>query len=115
MIGISTPIYDLAGARIFREVNIENRAGVRRVSRTATLDGGVSVYDTGYSDGDRDCKVIEPDAGIAVIEFVKRIVETYNLITLSMDDGAYEGIPESYSMNGGDLEMKVLITEKLSA
>ena len=115
MIGISTPIFDLAGARIFRQVDVANRTGARRVSRTATLDGGVSVYDTGYSDSDRDCTVTEPDAGIDAVEFAKRIVETYDLITLSMEDGAYEGIPESYRMNGGDLEMKVLITEKLSA
>jgi hypothetical protein len=114
MIGISTPVYDLNGSRVFRQADIANLSGARRVTRTATLDGGVSVYDTGYTDSDRECSVVEVDAGAAAIEFARRIVATYDSIIISMDDGAYRGVPESHRMNGGDLEMKVLITEKIS-
>jgi hypothetical protein len=113
MIGISTQTYDIVGSRIFPLADVAHRAGKRRVSRTATLDGGVSVYDTGYSDSDRDITVREPDATAEAIEFARYIVETYGLVNLSMDDGAYEGVPESYLIDSyGVLELRVLITEK---
>ncbi len=118
MIGISTQNYDLIGARIFRRTDIEtelsNSAGKRRLSRTATLDGGASIYDTGYTDSDRDMTVIEPGAEIDAIEFARYIVETYGLINVASRDGFYLGVPESYRMDGGNLEMKILITERLS-
>ncbi|MEI7635871.1 MAG: hypothetical protein WCJ37_01085 [Syntrophus sp. (in: bacteria)] len=119
MIGISTQTYDIAGARVFRRsertAGLGNMKGSRRVTRTATLDGGVAIYDTGYSDSDRDIVATEPDADVSCIDFARYIVTMYGLVTVTMEDGVYTGVPETYQVNrDGALEMKILLTAKLS-
>lgn len=118
MIGISTRIYDIAGARIFRADPAEERANIgggRRVTRHKTLDGGVAVYDTGYADGDRTLLATEPDADQEAVAFARYIVETYSLVAASLSDGCYLGVPESYWIaDDGTLNLRILVTEKLS-
>jgi hypothetical protein len=99
MIGISTNIYDLQGARIFRDAELdskktnENFRRERRVSRTATLDGGVSVYDTGYSAGDRDMTIKVPRASRQISDLFAYLVETYSEITVTTSESAFLGVP----------------------
>jgi len=118
MIGISTQTFDIDGNMIFdisRVIAVKNRQGARRVSRTATLDGGVVITDTGHSDGDRDIVIEVPDASITCVDFARYIVENYSLVTVAAEDGAYEAVPESYSVDKGTLEIKLLIKQKLSS
>ncbi len=117
MIGISTQIFDLEGARIFRtnrDADLKNRQGGRRVSRTATLDGGVVITDTGYVDGDRDLIIEEPQASVESVAFARYIIEHYGLVNVMTDDGAYEAAPGSYKVDDGLLTIKMMITEKIS-
>jgi hypothetical protein len=118
MIGISTLTFDLDGARVFRntdrEKDLSNRTGSRRTARTATLDGGVVIADMGYSDGDRDIIIEEPEASIEAVDYVRRIVELYNLVIVTTEDGAYEASPDSYGVSGGVLTMKMLVSQKIS-
>lgn len=99
MIGISTNIFDLAGARIFRGAELDQRKAnenlrrERRISRTATLDGGVSVYDTGYSAGDRDLTIRVPGASRAIVDFMAYLVATYSEITVTTEESAFLGVP----------------------
>lgn len=118
MIGISTQTYDLDGTRLFLETDraqdSENKSGARRVSRTATLDGDVLVSDMGYADGDRTIKVREQMASLAAIAFARYIVEHYQLVVVTTDDGAYTAVPSEYGIDSGDLVMTMLVTEKIS-
>jgi len=117
MIGISALVYDTAGAKILEtdnEKDLSNRKGSRRVTITATLDGGVTVYDTGFSDGDRIISVNVPAASQEDINFAEHICRAYNLITVTMLDGAYKAVPESYKIDSGELLMTLRITEKIS-
>jgi hypothetical protein len=117
MIGISAQIYDTAGARVLEtapEKDLANRKGSRRVTLTATLDGGMAVYDSGFADGDRIVTVEVPDASQVEIDFAEYICRTYNLITLTAPDGAYDAVPESYNVDTGTLKMTLRITQKLS-
>jgi len=117
MIGMASIIFDESGARIFQgtaEKESENRQGSRRVSRTATLDGGVAVSDMGYSDGDREFKVREPKTSVETIEFARYMTETYQEVTITTEDGAYTAVPKSYRVTNGELIMELLITEKIS-
>jgi len=100
VIGVSTNIYDLAGARIFRSGELdqrktnENLRRERRISRTATLDGGVSIYDTGYAAGDRDLTIRVPArAARAVIDFMLYLVKTYAEITVTTSESAFRAVP----------------------
>jgi hypothetical protein len=117
MIGISTQIFDLQGARLFQnELNsavLSNAAGARRVSRTATLDGGAVLYDTGFSAGDKTIDVTEKNASQAAIEWAEYIVSTYSTVTVTTKDGAYTGAPQEYYLDTyGVLHIIILPTEE---
>jgi hypothetical protein len=117
MIGVATVTFDAEGARIFRATRPyepENRQGSRRVSRTATLDGGVAISDMGYSDGDRDVSIRENKASSDAVAFARRMTEVYQTVTITTDDGAYLAAPRSYRVSGGELIMEMLIIEKIS-
>jgi len=118
MIGVASIIFDVSGARMFRAKDpikeFDNRRGSRRVTRTATLDGGVAVSDLGYSDGDRDINIKEPEASLDSVDFARYIVETYNRVTITTPDGAYEAAPDGYDVTDGALTLRLLITEKIS-
>lgn len=118
MIGISTQTYDIIGAWLFTNTDLDkdmkNRSGSRRVSRSATLDGAAAVYDTGYSDGDRTISAVERWASEAAVAFARYIVEHYAFVAVTTEDGAYKAVPSSYKLNNGNLQIEFLITEKLS-
>lgn len=120
MIGISTRIYDLNGARVFRDDELDqqyvctNRDLQRRMSRTATLDGGVSVYDTGYAVGDRDITVRVPNASKGIIDFLTYLVQTYNEITVTTDESVFIGVPgRAYVDSEGAAVLVINLTEEI--
>lgn len=118
-IGVSVNIFDVNGARYFDGDKLDtgkiqdNETRSRRMSRTPTLDGGVAVYDTGYSAGDRDIKICVPNASREIADFMAYLVETYNLITVTVGMEAFQGVPSSYSMNKGAAELIINITDDL--
>lgn len=116
MIGVATTVFDIGGDRVFagldKEVN--NRSGARRVTRTATLDGGASVADMGYSDSDREINIIEPEASIASAGYARYICENYARVVVSTLDGAYEAVPVSHGLADGELTLKLLVVSKIS-
>lgn len=120
MIAIASQTYDLEGARVFAEsdpaTDLRNLAMSRRVSRTPTLDGGCAVYDAGLSHSDRDVTLAVQKPSPDDLDFCRYIAETYNLVVVTIEDGAYLAIPEGVSIaTEGALEMRLLLTEKLSA
>ena len=116
-IGIASTIFDLSGAlyidggKLDTAETIQNNSRERRFSRTATLDGGVSVYDTGYAPGDRDMNVKVPLPSENTQEFFFYICETYNLVLIMTEDGAFTGVPErAYIDDNGAAILKIAIT-----
>jgi len=85
----------------------------RRFSKTRTLDGGVAVYDSGYSAGDltfsiRFRKTLSLDATL------KRLVEYYSQVVVSTRDGVFKAVP-SYE-DGPDVSgtLTLSITERVT-
>lgn len=117
MIAIASTTYDPDGWRVFAispaKNDLANRAGARRVSRTATLDGGCAVYDTGYTDADRDIKVSVPSPGAADLAFARHLCESCPEVWVYTPEGAFAGVPESYRVVSGELIITVLITDRL--
>lgn len=116
-IGISSTIFDTSGARyvdggeLSASEALKNNMRERRSTRTATLDGGVSVYDAGYAAGDRDMEVRIPDPARELVDFFFYMVETYNLVMITTEDGAFFGVPErAYIDNDGAAVLNVAIT-----
>ena len=120
MIGISTRIFDLNGARILRDDEIDqkyvctNTDLQRRMSRTATLDGGVSIYDTGYAVGDRDITVRVSNASKEVVVFMAYLTKTYNEIVVTTNESAFIGVPgRVYVDSEGAAVLVINLTEEI--
>jgi len=117
MIGIATEVFDMFGSRIYERADKKdclNDSGRRRCTRTATLDGGCIVYDTGYSVSDNIIKVRDENAGDDSVAFAKYIVQYYRSILVATKDGVFKGVPKSWNYDGNELEINVLVTEKIS-
>lgn len=120
MIGVSTTVYDAVGARIFRSIELdrqktnENLRRERRISRTATLDGGVSIYDTGYAAGDRDMTIRVPGASRTIMDWMLYIVKTYAEITVTTSESAFLAVPGiAYQDAAGAAVMIINIKEDI--
>lgn len=104
-IGLSTIVFDLNGARYFRgqELHPEeagrNLARERRGARVPTLDGGCVAYDTGYSATDRNIAVRVRHPSEDVRAYLIYMVESYTIIMVTTEDGAYLATPKRFSID----------------
>lgn len=118
MIVLSAAEFDPQGVLILDPHRLgegtEIESGGRRLSRTATLDGGVSVHDGGFSHGDRDLAIEIPLAAQAEIEAARRLGERYPRIHVSMRDGYYEGVLASWDYRAGTLTLTVRLIRRIS-
>lgn len=82
------------------DASSDTRTMTRRISRSSTLDGGSVVNDGGYSQADREFKLVIRQIdrpGAAVLEEIA----AYALCYLALDHGLYSGQVKGYSFNGG--------------
>ncbi len=113
MIGLSTPVYDTLGALYLYRSQVDEAtvAGLyareRRVSKTRTLDGGVSVVDNGYAAGDRSLAlgITLPNADQLAIAL--RLATKYSTLVLTTPDGAYRVCPASVQSDGSKLTVNL--------
>jgi hypothetical protein len=94
MIAISTDSFDLAGSFIIRARDARIRLGSisRRGSKIATLDGGVSIYDTGLSHGDREFEVQLLSPSASFIGRIKYLMEYHSSYKLSTREGVFTAL-----------------------
>lgn len=115
MIAVASITADLNGAMRFspRDLDmrtlLESRAGERRASRTATLDGGSSLYDTGFSDADRTYTIDVP-ARPEIAAFIEYMTRTYSLVLLASPDGNYVVCPQKFTMHEDRIAWTLLVT-----
>lgn len=90
---ISTPTFDLEGALCLKALPSSDFGEyVRRGSKVATLDGGVSAQDFGYTDSDREFRLsLKPTA--AQDRTLKRLVKSYATVRVSTQEGVYDATP----------------------
>lgn len=114
MIGLSATSYDPAGAIILPARAADAWSGSRRGTVTQTLDGGVSVYDGGYSDADRSmtAKVKNPPA--TLIASLRYLVAYYGQLVATCETGCYRVVP-SYTVDGSVMTVTLRIVSRLDA
>lgn len=112
---LAAPVYDPAGWLELRTVDrsgSDTAALSRRVTRTATLDGGASVNDAGYSPADRTVLLnLDPTTDADTVEAVRRLLRIYSTLLLSMRDGLFYAAPSTYRVTNGKATLTLLITE----
>jgi hypothetical protein len=114
MLGISTIMADEAGAiNLSVTLSPTLRTGMRRVTRTKTLDGGCVIYDGGFSDSDRTWS-IEADITKDNWDDLWAIHKSYSLVNLAVKEGFFSGCIETAVMDAGKVTLSILIKEKLT-
>lgn len=109
-VGVSAIKFDLDGDAILSqdtEQNKGNKSGGRRATRTATLDGGAVVYDTGYSAADREMVV---STRLEYLQWLRRMSQLYSIVRLTTEEGAFQGVPERFRIRDNRAELVILIT-----
>ena len=115
MIGLSAPLYDPAGSlRIDEMAASEINDLARRVNRIRTLDGGVSVNDTGHVAGDRNFRLRWRVPSAAQYEAVQRLVRLYPRLTVTTREGVFIAAPESVRMRDGQGDLQLLVLEQIT-
>lgn len=112
MISIASPTYDINGhMRI--DANPENiYSAKRRGSVTETLDGGVFVYDGGFSDSGTAITVSFSPTKEQVIQLAYLIAH-YPQLLVCTESGAYLCVVSSQTGNGR-AKLHCTIVEKIS-
>ncbi|TYT73257.1 hypothetical protein [Desulfobotulus mexicanus] len=106
---LTAPEFDLNGSRIMRQhpsAVLGNRSGSRRASRTATLDGGAVVYDTGYAAADRTINI---STDIRHLPWLTRMVRLYGEVRVSTEEGLFFGVPSAWQAKDDRAGMEILI------
>ena len=111
MIAISTITQNTAGALILNEKRGSKLyAGRARVSRSATLDGGVVIDHQGYVAGDRFIN-IKVELSEAEETVLKTLFENQTLLCVATADGFFSAAIESVAGDGGVLDVSILLKE----
>jgi hypothetical protein len=116
MIGICTQTYDLDGARVFHQTHTsDTQRSTRRVSRTATLDGGVVIDDGGYAAGDRTIELKQTNPAQADIDFCNYVLQNYSTVILTCREGAFVVAPSQVDVDRRTGELKAVYLVKETA
>lgn len=117
MIGLASEVFDLNGSLYIHDHDIDQGKTKlwdisRRSTRTPTLDGGASLYDTGYSASDRNITIYLKPSFQNVEELI-RLFKTYSRLILSTEDGVFIANPSSLSRLANNWILKLLIIEEV--
>ena len=114
MITLSATSFDPAGFIVIADHEIDGSSeidsGSRRVTRTATLDGGVGVVDTGFAHADRTIRLTLSAPSAAHYDAIARLAQLYPTLIITTHEGAWLCVIEDYRAVSGRLEITILIT-----
>lgn len=85
----------------------------RRVSRTATLDGGALIIDNGYSASDATFSIIIPNMSFSDRAAILATLQRHSLIILSCKTGCFLGVVERVDEAQG-FKLSFLIKSQLN-
>ena len=112
MIALSTLTIDPFGAQLLHLQPGGASLGdtARRISRIATLDGGASILDGGYTITDRTIVIDLAGQTRETIDALKYLCETYSALIVLTEDGAFRAAPERVSVNASSARMSLLVS-----
>lgn len=112
-ISLSAMVYDFDGSvRIPMQPGSQIRDNTRRVSRTATLDGGCSVVDQGFSHSDREFRVVGRELSRSKIETLWNLFVEHGQVYVMTWEGGFEGVIQRVQ-DREELDLLVYITKKI--
>ena len=94
--------------------NSEFINGERRLTRTRTLDLGVTISDNGFTHGDRTLRLEISRPSLLISQRIAYLCEYHSLIQVAAPDGAYIGVISNHALIGSTHSITILLKEKVS-
>lgn len=113
-ISITTTTFDPLGSVDLDVLDDQSDFGQtrRRMTRVATLDGGVVFNDFGHAYGDRTMTLVFDIESQAQETAVERLVRLYSTLRVSVPDGVFLCAPESYASTQTQGTLVLLVKSK---
>jgi hypothetical protein len=112
MLSISMTTADILGNVIINSIAFSDIDKIQsRISRSATLDGGVVIVNSGTIHGDRTFQISEK-VSRSVAEKIKYIQENSVSILCSTREGLFLGVISETDYTNGTLKTTILIKNK---
>ena len=112
MIALST--IEIGASIVINAQGAPGRENTRRLSRSATLDGGCVITDGGLSDGDRTFRYSASQLSAATLDALWAMFGTESLVHLCCAEGVFSGYIEQLGIVGADVSLQFMIYEKLT-
>lgn len=113
MLALATLTIDPLGAQLL-SLSADGKTSLgdtsRRVSRVATLDGGASILDGGYTVADRTINIDLSGQTREVVDAVKYLFQVYDKLVVMTEDGAFLAAPERISIGKNTANMTLLVS-----
>ncbi len=115
LISLCSSLFDYSGDhRIEADMSKSDLSTLfRRVSRTATLDGGALIVDNGYSVSDATFSISVPNLSPADRLALLVTLQRHSLLTLSCKTGCYSGVVERVDESQG-FKISFLVKSQLT-
>lgn len=114
MISISPPEMNPVGSIVLHNINQSSDVHTipNRVSRRKLLDGTVSIYQGGVSDGDRTFNIVSrcSEKDYSNIVYYQRL---YEHVIVSSWDGVYIGVIQTVTYKNSEANVIILITRRI--
>lgn len=101
LLSINSSLYDIFGHILLNINPISSRLNTisRRVSRTATLDGGALIVDNGYSPADATLNIVPAMLTKTDRDILRRLATQHSSLILCTHDGAFSGVISNITEN----------------
>jgi len=111
-----TPIFDPDGSVILNYDLATSRVtdGQRRLSRTATLDGGSYIFDGGFSHSDRTLEFSFPVINPVNLDTVLYMRNTYTEIICSVGKELFTGVIQRVQSGGQGATITYFVQERIA-
>lgn len=115
MITVTAQTFDLLGYLEFEPLSSSSNGNfTRRVSKVATLDGGVAVTDRGFSYGDITITYDYTPVSLEHDNIARRLVRLHPRVTVINEYGVFDAIPEAFNQSAEINTLTLSIVAKLS-
>lgn len=113
MISITAITYDPDGVILIHNARVNNPYSAnRRGSVVDTLDGAVSVYDTGFSESDQTLTIDIVNPSLDILQKLKYLISHYSQVSLSCEAGVFKVILAT-AVNKNKLNISARVIAKL--
>jgi len=90
------------------------RQNTRRLSRSATLDGGAVITDSGISDADRTFDFTAKQVPESLCDALWAMFTTESLVHLACPEGVFAGYLQQVRITGADIIFSFMVQEKIT-